>query len=83
MLPLAFLQNMGAFEWIILLVVALLIFGHRLPSVARSLGSSVNEFKKGAKEGEAEAAAAQNPPAASAAPAAPPATAPPAATDKK
>ena len=38
-----------------ILVIALLIFGHKLPSVARSLGSSVNEFKKGAKEGEEEA----------------------------
>ena len=27
-------------------------FGHKLPQVARSLGSSVNEFKKGFKEGE-------------------------------
>lgn len=64
-LPLGFIQNMGVFEWGVILVVCLLIFGHKLPSVARSLGSSVNEFKKGAKEGEAEAnAAAATPPAA-------------------
>ncbi|MCY3021577.1 MAG: twin-arginine translocase TatA/TatE family subunit [Planctomycetota bacterium] len=55
MVPLAFLQNVGLPELIIILVIALLIFGHKLPSVARSLGSSVNEFKKGAKEGELEA----------------------------
>ena len=56
MLPmLGFLQNMGPFEWIVILIICLLLFGHKLPSVARSLGSSVNEFKKGTKEGEEEA----------------------------
>ena len=38
-------------EWIIILVICLLLFGHKLPSVARSLGSSVNEFKKGMADG--------------------------------
>jgi sec-independent protein translocase protein TatA len=51
---LAFLQNMGVFEWGVILIIALLIFGHKLPSLARSMGSSVNEFKKGVKEGEDE-----------------------------
>jgi sec-independent protein translocase protein TatA len=51
---LAFFQNLGLPELLIILVIALLIFGHKLPSVARSLGSTVNEFKKGAKEGEVE-----------------------------
>jgi sec-independent protein translocase protein TatA len=37
----------GGSEWVIILIVALLIFGSRLPSVMRSLGKSVNEFKKG------------------------------------
>jgi sec-independent protein translocase protein TatA len=39
-------------QLIVLLIIALLIFGHKLPSVARSLGTSVSEFKKGVKEGE-------------------------------
>jgi sec-independent protein translocase protein TatA len=31
-------------------IVALLLFGNRLPSVARSLGRSLVEFKKGMNE---------------------------------
>lgn len=44
----------GGSEWIIILIVALLVFGPRLPSVMRSLGRSINEFKKGLKETEDE-----------------------------
>ena len=32
-------------------VVVLLLFGNRLPSVMRSLGQGMNEFKKGLDEG--------------------------------
>jgi sec-independent protein translocase protein TatA len=38
------------FEWIAIVVVALLIFGKRLPDVARNVGKSLSEFKKGIKE---------------------------------
>jgi len=34
-------------HWMILLVIVLLLFGNRLPSVMRSLGRGVTEFKKG------------------------------------
>ncbi len=39
----------GGYEWIILLVLGLLIFGRRLPEVGRSLGKSIVEFKRGIK----------------------------------
>jgi sec-independent protein translocase protein TatA len=47
MMPLAFLQNIGTTELLIVAFVSLLVFGNRLPSVMRSLGKSVTEFKKG------------------------------------
>jgi sec-independent protein translocase protein TatA len=47
---LAFLGLPGGSEWIIILRIALLRFGSRLPSVMRSLGKSVTEFKKGLNE---------------------------------
>jgi sec-independent protein translocase protein TatA len=37
----------GGYEWLIILFVALLVFGNRLPSLMRSLGGSVREFKRG------------------------------------
>ena len=41
-----------------LIVIALLLFGNRLPSVMRSLGRSVTEFKKGVSGIEEEVDAA-------------------------
>ena len=40
----------GGMEWIVILVIGLLLFGRRLPDVARSLGKSIVEFKKGMKD---------------------------------
>lgn len=46
------LRNLGGPELLIILVVVLLIFGSsRLPGLARSLGASAREFKKGVDEG--------------------------------
>lgn len=43
----------GGWEWILILAVVLVLFGNRIPGVARSLGSGINEFKAGLREGEA------------------------------
>jgi sec-independent protein translocase protein TatA len=42
-------QVMGLTPWhlFVILVIVLLLFGNRLPSVMRSLGEGVVEFKKG------------------------------------
>jgi sec-independent protein translocase protein TatA len=39
----------GGWEWIVILIVALLIFGKRLPDVGKSMGKGIVEFKKGLK----------------------------------
>jgi sec-independent protein translocase protein TatA len=39
----------GHWEIIIVALIALLLFGNRLPSIMRSLGLSITEFKKGVK----------------------------------
>lgn len=49
------LRNIGAPELLILLVVVLVLFGAtKLPGLARSLGASAKEFRKGIEEGVEE-----------------------------
>ena len=54
MLPLGFSPlNVGPTELIVVLVIVLILFGgKKLPDLARSLGRSLGEFKKGKEEGE-------------------------------
>jgi sec-independent protein translocase protein TatA len=42
----------GGWEWLIILAVVLILFGNRIPGLARSLGSGISEFKSGLREGE-------------------------------
>jgi len=37
----------GSWEWIVILVIGILIFGKRLPEVGKSIGKGIVEFKKG------------------------------------
>lgn len=47
--------GLGSQELLVILVIVLIMFGaNRLPQIARSLGSSLTEFKKGINEGQAE-----------------------------
>ncbi len=44
--------GLGTTELAILCVIVVLLFGTRLPSIARAFGQSITEFKKGVKEVE-------------------------------
>jgi sec-independent protein translocase protein TatA len=47
--------GLGTQELLVILVIVLVMFGgSKLPEIARSLGKSMNEFKKGINEGASE-----------------------------
>ena len=48
-------MSVGVPELLIILVIILVLFGaSRLPGIAKSLGSSAKEFRKGLEDGEDE-----------------------------
>jgi sec-independent protein translocase protein TatA len=50
--------NLGGWEWIILLVIVLIVFGvGRLPEIGGALGKSIREFRQSSKEEEKPAPA--------------------------
>lgn len=52
---LAFLENLGLTEWLIILFIVLLLFGApRLPDLGRSMARGLREFKDGLREGRDE-----------------------------
>ena len=46
--------NLGTPELIVIALLALLLFGRRLPSVMRNLGKGITEFKKGLHDEEGD-----------------------------
>jgi sec-independent protein translocase protein TatA len=46
--------GVGPTEMIVIGIVLVLLFGTRLPAIARSLGSSVTEFKSGLNDVKSE-----------------------------
>ena len=56
-MTMAFLNNIGMGELLIILAIVLIVFGaKRLPEIARSFGKSVSEFKKGINDAKDEVA---------------------------
>jgi len=64
MSPLFAIFGVGPTELIVLSIVVLLLFGNRLPSVMRSLGRGVIEFKRGVQgiEDDVDESASQSKP---------------------
>jgi sec-independent protein translocase protein TatA len=44
----------STFHWLIVALIAFMLFGNRLPTVMRSLGQSITEFKKGISDDKKE-----------------------------
>ena len=70
MVNLLAIGGLSPMELIIIVGVIVLLFGSsKIPQLMRGVGSGINEFKKGLKEGDAAAAADASKPAEAAKPA--------------
>lgn len=54
-------MELGSGEIVLILIVALLVYGGRLPEVARAVGRSIGELKRGFTETKAVVAAELDP----------------------
>lgn len=54
MSPLLAMFGIGYTELIVVMVIVLVLFGHRLPSVMRSMGRGIKEFKEGINDAPLE-----------------------------
>ena len=50
----AFIAGLGVWEVLVILVVALIVFGPRLPEVAKSIGKGYLEFRRGLRSFESD-----------------------------
>ena len=57
------MSSLGLPEILVILALGLLLFGSRLPSVGKSLGQGIRNFKKGLTEVDPENTESQPPPA--------------------
>lgn len=72
MILLGFIGNLSGIDGVILLLIVLLLFGaKRLPELARSMGSAINEFNKAKDDVHRQITQAAESPAVPPAPAAP------------
>ena len=45
--------NLGGWEWVILLVIVLIVFGvGRLPEIGGAIGKSIREFRENSQKGD-------------------------------
>lgn len=50
MFTMAFIPSIGPIELLVILALALLLFGRRTPEIARSIGKGITEFRRGLQD---------------------------------
>jgi sec-independent protein translocase protein TatA len=54
--------NLGGWEWAILLVIVLIVFGvGRLPEIGGAIGKSIREFREASKDDDKDVVPAEKP----------------------